>query len=108
MNEKNEKNANPTSSGVACNTSVATTITDKEPTCHFMKQVGWMIKFNDCKFQMLFDDGISVIIDAKDQTLVYKDSLLSFPQSFRIDRHLPEKAKAKLSFFPLFLKDMKS
>ena len=74
-----------------------------------------MIKISERKFQMMFNDGVHVSIDAKEQTLNYKEnhnshieryplSLIYF--SYKIDKKLPDKARTKLAYFPRFLKEM--
>jgi hypothetical protein len=83
----------------------------------YLQDVGWMIKINDRKFQMMFNDGIHVSIDAKEQMLLFKGKADSQPERYvlesfliyfrhKIDKKLPEKARNKLAYFPKFLKEM--
>jgi hypothetical protein len=44
-----------------------------EITSQYLKDTGWIIKISDRRFQMLFNDGVHVSIDAKEQMLQYKD-----------------------------------
>ena len=58
---------------VAPSNASAISISDKEYITHFLPDVGWMIKFNERRFLMLFSDGMKVTLDAKLQTLELQD-----------------------------------
>ncbi|KAJ3022464.1 Serine/threonine-protein kinase plk4 [Thoreauomyces humboldtii] len=71
---------------------------------HHLPDVGWCVKTTDGKFVMLFDDGVRNVVDPRDQTLEWIAGRQDEVQRFTIDRHLPDHAKAKLAFFPRFLR----
>ena len=58
---------------VAPSNASAISISDREYITHFLPGIGWMIKFNERRFLMLFSDGIKVTLDAKLQTLDLQD-----------------------------------
>ena len=68
-------------SAIQSNASV-TSLQTAEHTLHFLENVGWLIKFSERRFLMLFMDGTSVRIDAKEQTLEYKDSTMKEPDRY--------------------------
>lgn len=59
---------------LACDGNLSTISNQNiEISSQFLSEVGWMIKISDRRFQMLFNDGIHVSIDAKEQVLQYKE-----------------------------------
>ncbi|TPX56203.1 hypothetical protein PhCBS80983_g04689 [Powellomyces hirtus] len=69
-----------------------------------LPDVGWCVKTNDGKFVMLFNDGVRTVVDPRDQTMEWMPGPGEETRRFNIDRHLPDFAKAKLAFFPQFLR----
>jgi hypothetical protein len=55
---------------------------DKEPSTYHIPGTGWLLKFSERRFLMLFDDGLMVKIDAKDQTLHLIDSRLKTQERY--------------------------
>ncbi|KAJ3188955.1 hypothetical protein HDU85_004672 [Gaertneriomyces sp. JEL0708] len=70
---------------------------------HFLEDVGWCVKQNDGRFVMLFCDGVRCIVDPRDQSLELCEKAGDIAM-YRIDKRLPSHAKAKLAFFPQFLR----
>ncbi|KAI9100691.1 hypothetical protein DFS34DRAFT_615441 [Phlyctochytrium arcticum] len=76
----------------------------------YLARVGWCMKTADNRFVMLFVDGVKMVVDPRDQTLEWEAtpgttaSEGGHVQRYHISKSLPEPAKAKLAYFPQFLK----
>ncbi|KAJ3158441.1 Serine/threonine-protein kinase plk4 [Geranomyces michiganensis] len=88
--------------------AAAVTVSVASLNFHHLSGVGWCVKTADGKFVMLFEDGVRNVVDPRDQTLEFTDggsgSNDARTTRFTIDKDLPEHAKAKLAFFPQFLR----
>ncbi|KAJ3208724.1 hypothetical protein HDU82_002019, partial [Entophlyctis luteolus] len=71
----------------------------------FLDNVGWCSRDADGRFVMLFNDGVHVIVDSRDQNLVWIDATSETKEEvrYKIDKALPQVVKTKLSHFPTFL-----
>ncbi|CAG8671741.1 10923_t:CDS:2, partial [Ambispora leptoticha] len=79
-------------------------------TCKYIEGLGWCVKTLDSRFTMLFEDGVKVVLESKNQCLKYSDEskhhninkgkVISFP----IDHNLPSYAKERLAHFREFAK----
>ncbi|KAJ3179610.1 Serine/threonine-protein kinase plk4 [Geranomyces variabilis] len=97
-------------------TTTTTTAVVASLNFHHLVGVGWCVKTADGKFVMLFDDGVRNVVDPRDQTLEVTEvcgggeaggmgeKTDTRTTRFTIDKYLPEHAKAKLAFFPQFLR----
>ncbi|KAJ3235998.1 hypothetical protein HDU81_011269 [Chytriomyces hyalinus] len=70
----------------------------------FLDGVGWCSRDGEGRFNMLFNDGVHMIVDSRDQNLVWTDVANGMrDERFKISAALPQHIKAKLSHFPTFM-----
>ncbi|KAJ3259012.1 hypothetical protein HDU77_002003 [Chytriomyces hyalinus] len=70
----------------------------------FLDGVGWCSRDGEGRFNMLFNDGVQMIVDSRDQNLVWTNVANGMQdERFKISAALPQHIKAKLSHFPTFM-----
>ena len=58
-------------------------------TCHFIINLGWCVRTFDDRFTILFEDGIKLVIESKNQSLKYCDeSNSSMDVSGKVERYI--------------------
>ncbi|KAK9761607.1 hypothetical protein K7432_013372 [Basidiobolus ranarum] len=71
----------------------------------FIPNVGWCQRSNSGVFMLLFFDGIQMVVEAKNQLIIWSDHNTPYvePQRFTIDKNLPKSVKTKLAYLPKFI-----
>ncbi len=72
----------------------------------FMSGVGWCLASSSDQYLMLFSDGVSVLVDGRENLIGLWDGQHK-PRWYRIDATLPDLAKRRLVHFPKFVQLLK-